>query len=53
VQDFAAGVLLVRDAGGLVTGVDGRSEPWLSSVVIAETPQTHRDLRDALNGVWS
>ena len=49
-QDFAAGTLLVREAGGLVSGADGRTQPWLASVVIAGTPKTHRDLRGALSG---
>jgi myo-inositol-1(or 4)-monophosphatase len=48
VQDFAAGVLLIREAGGLVTGLDGCVDVWLSDVVVAGTPQTHHDLCDVL-----
>ena len=51
VEDFAAGTLLVREAGGLVTGLDGQAAPWGASVVIAGPPRTHRELQQALSGV--
>jgi myo-inositol-1(or 4)-monophosphatase len=50
-QDFAAGVLLVREAGGLVSGLDGRTDVWRSDVVIAGTPETYRDLRRLLSSL--
>jgi myo-inositol-1(or 4)-monophosphatase len=50
VQDFAAGVLLIREAGGVVMGIDGRADVWRSDVVIAGTPETCRDLRRVLGG---
>lgn len=51
VQDFAAGALLIREAGGLATGLDGCLDVWRSDVVVAGTRQTHRDLRAALHGL--
>jgi myo-inositol-1(or 4)-monophosphatase len=48
VQDFAAGVLLVREAGGLITGLDGREDVWLADIVVGGTPITHHALREAL-----
>lgn len=39
VQDFAAGILLIREAGGLVRGLDGREDVWHSDMVVAGTPQ--------------
>lgn len=47
VQDFAAGVLLIREAGGLVTGLDGCADPWLSQVVVAGTA-TYEHVREML-----
>jgi len=49
-QDFAAGLLLIQEAGGKVSGLGGRSDTWNSNVVIAGTPQTFNDLHDALQG---
>ena len=52
VQDFAAGVLLVREAGGVVTGLDGSDDVWRSRVVVAAgAPSTYRELREVLRGV--
>ena len=51
VQDFAAGVLLIREAGGVVTGLDERVDVWLSDVVVAGTPTTYHDLREVLHGL--
>jgi len=48
VEDFAAGTLLVREAGGLVSGLDGRAEPWCADLVIAGTPKTYVELQAAL-----
>ena len=46
-QDFAAGTLLIHEAGGTASGLDG-DVPWRSEVVIAGTPQTYDDLRAVL-----
>lgn len=51
VEDFAAGALLIREAGGLVAGLDGRVEPWLTDIVVAGTRQTYDDLCDVLRGL--
>jgi myo-inositol-1(or 4)-monophosphatase len=51
VQDFAAGVLLVREAGGLVTGIDGRDDVWLSDAVVAGTPAAYEAVRELLHGL--
>jgi myo-inositol-1(or 4)-monophosphatase len=49
--DFAAGMLLVREAGGLVTTVDGGAVPLTSSSLLAGNPAMHawlsRTLADA------
>lgn len=39
--DYAAGVLLVREAGGSVTGFDGNSDVFAHHSIIAGTPATH------------
>lgn len=51
VQDFAAGVLLIREAGGLATGLDGNDDVWASDLVIAGAPQMHDRLRELLRDV--
>jgi len=43
--------LLVREAGGLATGLSGCLDVWRSDVVLAGTPQTHHDLCAVLQGV--
>ena len=49
-QDFAAGVLLVSEVGGLVTALDG-GEPWNAPVAIAGLPATYERLRRILGNV--
>jgi myo-inositol-1(or 4)-monophosphatase len=49
-QDLAAGILLIREAGGKVSGLDGREDAWNSSVVIAGTPEVYEDLNSAFHG---
>jgi myo-inositol-1(or 4)-monophosphatase len=51
IQDFAAGNILIREAGGIVTGIDGNLNPWESPIVIAGTPQTYEKLRQVLKGL--
>jgi myo-inositol-1(or 4)-monophosphatase len=51
IQDFAAGTLLIREAGGVITHIDGSDTVWDSKMVIAGTPATHRRLRELLKGV--
>jgi myo-inositol-1(or 4)-monophosphatase len=49
--DFAAGMLLVREAGGVVTTVSGGSVPLTNSSLLAGNPEMHawlaRTLADA------
>ncbi|TNJ39653.1 inositol monophosphatase [Chlorobaculum thiosulfatiphilum] len=40
--DFAAGVLLVREAGGIVTGIDGSPDVFAHTSILAGSPLTHR-----------
>ncbi len=40
--DYAAGVLLVREAGGVVTGIDGNPDIFAHHSIIAGNPATHR-----------
>jgi myo-inositol-1(or 4)-monophosphatase len=43
--DVAAGVLLIREAGGIVTGRDGAEfDLWMPHFVSAATPQLHQEL---------
>jgi len=47
--DVAAGVLLIREAGGIVTGRDGGEfDLWNPHFVAAGSPQLHRELLDVL-----
>ena len=39
--DYSAGVLLVREAGGIVTGFDGNSDVSAHHSIVAGTPTTH------------
>ncbi|HEX5437404.1 MAG TPA: inositol monophosphatase family protein [Gemmatimonadaceae bacterium] len=47
--DFAAGVLLIREAGGLVTDVTGAPVPFTPSSIVAGNPVMHAWLLRALN----
>ena len=50
--DVAAGVLLIREAGGLVTGLDGGEfDLWNPHFLSAATPRLHTALRDVLTPV--
>jgi myo-inositol-1(or 4)-monophosphatase len=42
--DIGAGILLVREAGGIVTDVDGGERFFASGNVVAGAPAVHRDL---------
>lgn len=42
--DLAAGVLLVREAGGVATNLDGESDVWASGNVVAGSPRVHEEL---------
>jgi myo-inositol-1(or 4)-monophosphatase len=44
--DTAAGTLLVREAGGLVTACDGSEDPLPYAAILACNPTIHRALRD-------
>lgn len=39
--DFSAGVLLVREAGGIVTGIDGATDVFAHTSILAGNPLTH------------
>ena len=51
VWDFAAGALLIREAGGVVRGLDGTERVWLTRVVLAGTPAVYAELLSALTGL--
>ena len=42
--DVAAGVALVREAGGYATDLDGGETPWVSGDIAAGNETTHREL---------
>ena len=46
---IAAGSLLVREAGGLVTDIGGSSDVFLSGNLVAGTPKVHDKLSQLLN----
>lgn len=48
--DFAAGLLLVKEAGGYVTALDGKSNPLKVGTVLAANPTLHAKLGALLNG---
>jgi myo-inositol-1(or 4)-monophosphatase len=47
VQDFASGVLLIKEAGGNATGIDG-GDPWRSDLTVGGSSRTYEDLVAAL-----
>jgi myo-inositol-1(or 4)-monophosphatase len=48
--DMAAGIVLIREAGGVVTGLNGRDEPT-DSMLIAATPGIHGRLRTLIEAL--
>ncbi|MDF1564152.1 MAG: inositol monophosphatase family protein [Deltaproteobacteria bacterium] len=48
--DVAAGLLLVTEAGGVVSGMPGQAEPLVSGTVVAGGPAVHEALSAALAG---
>jgi myo-inositol-1(or 4)-monophosphatase len=42
--DLAGGVILVREAGGFATDLDGGETPWLAGDVVAGNESMHHDL---------
>ena len=46
--DMAAGVVIVREAGGVVTGTCGEPLDLMGGTVLASTPQLHEELIEAL-----
>ncbi len=49
--DVAAGALMIREAGGVITGFAGEYEPFERSGVLAGNPVIFNALRDLLHGV--
>lgn len=43
--DIAAGILLIEEAGGIVTGLRGRENPLRNGNVLAGNPAVHRQMR--------
>ena len=50
--DIAAGILLVREAGGFVTEIDGGDRMLTSGAVLAANPQLHPRMARVLGGAW-
>jgi len=48
ILDFAAGILLIREARGDVIGLDGRSDAWTSEAVLAGNAETLERLRECM-----
>ncbi len=49
--DLAAGAVIVREAGGLVTNLDGGAELFARGNVLAAPPGVHRDLLAAVRDI--
>jgi len=49
--DIAAGLVLVQEAGGIISEIYGAGEPLDSGNVLAATPKLHPQLSEALAGV--
>jgi myo-inositol-1(or 4)-monophosphatase len=49
--DFAAGVLLIQEAGGVSSGLEGVLDPFDRGSVLAGNPLIHAALRNLLHGV--
>jgi len=47
--DFAAGVVLIREAGGIVTNLDGADDVLAGGSIVAGNPTLHRWLMDLLH----
>lgn len=47
--DMAAGVLMVREAGGYVTGLSGKTDMLTSGGIVAGNETVHRAIRGVLN----
>lgn len=47
--DFSAGVIIIREAGGIVTTIDGGDVPYLPSSIVAGSPAMHQWLLEVLN----
>ena len=50
--DIAAGVLLVREAGGLVTDLDGASDPLKKGDILAANEALHPQLQKIIRDAW-
>lgn len=46
--DMAAGIILVQEAGGVVTGTNGQPIDMMGGTVLASTPQLHATMLEAL-----
>ena len=46
--DIAAGIIILREAGGFVTDIDGGEAPWLSGDVVAGNEAIHQELARVL-----
>ncbi len=50
--DMAAGVLLIREAGGLVTDADGDEHYMASGNIVTGTPKVLRALVKVIKPIW-
>ena len=48
--DVAAGILIVREAGGLVSDLSGRDRMFESGSIVAANPHLQQDLRTLITG---
>ena len=48
--DIAAGILIVREAGGLVSDLSGEDQMLISGSIVAANPSLHQELMGLVNG---
>jgi len=49
--DIAAGSLMIKEAGGMVTNIDGNTDAFKSGNVVAGNPKVHEKIQHILNNV--
>ena len=47
---MGAGIVLIREAGGFVTAIDGSLDPQRGSDIVAANDHLHRDLLSIVGG---
>jgi myo-inositol-1(or 4)-monophosphatase len=51
IWDIAAGVLILREAGGMVSAIDDKEDYMETGNLVAGTPKVHAELRELINKI--